>query len=59
MSSNNVSKFETTMKEHEKILNTKIDTNIDDLKFEASISINKTLYPMKIFRRNCRDLGWV
>ena len=32
------------MKEHEEILNKNIDTNIDDLKAEASISTNKTLY---------------
>ena len=45
MSFNNISKFETAMKEHEEILNTKIDTNIDDLKAEASSSINKILSP--------------
>ena len=30
------------MKEHEDIISTNIDTNIDDLKAEAYISINKT-----------------
>ena len=34
------------MKENEEILNTKIDTNIDEFKAEASISINKTFYPL-------------
>ena len=42
----NTTKFETEMKEHEETLNTKIDTRIDDLKYESSISINKTLYPL-------------
>ena len=32
ISFNNISKFETEMKEHEGILNKKIDTNIDYLK---------------------------
>ena len=44
MNFNNISKFETEMKEHEEILNTKFDTNIDDLKAEASISINKNSF---------------
>ena len=34
------------MKENEDILNAKIDTKIDELKNEASRSINKTLYPL-------------
>ena len=34
MSFNNISIFETAMKEHEEIINTKIDTNIDDIKAE-------------------------
>ena len=46
MSFNNISKFETEMKEHEDILNTKIDTKIYDLKYEASSSINKKLSPL-------------
>ena len=32
MSIANITKFETAMKEHEEILNTEIDANIDDLK---------------------------
>ena len=32
LSTNNIKKIETEMKEHEDILNTKIDTNIDDIK---------------------------
>ena len=34
------------MREHEEILNMKIDTKIDDLKYEASRSINHTFYPL-------------
>ena len=34
------------MKEHEEILNTKIDTKIDDIKAEASRSIYQTLYAL-------------
>ena len=44
MSIANINKFEAAMREHEEILNTKIDTNIDDIKAEAYISINKTLF---------------
>ena len=40
MSISNINKFETAMKEHGEILNTKIDTKIDYLKAEAYISIN-------------------
>ena len=36
------------MKEHEYILNTNIDTKIDDLKGEASSSINKKLSPLNL-----------
>ena len=46
MSIANITKFGTTMKENEDILNTNIDTKIDEFKDEASISINKTLYPL-------------
>ena len=46
MSINNINKFETAMKEHEEILNTKIETKIDDLKSEVSISINQTFSPL-------------
>ena len=46
MSFNKISKFETVMKEHEYIPNMKIDTNIDDLKYEASSSINNTFSPI-------------
>ena len=35
------------MKEHEEILNTKFDKNIDDLKSVAYISINTTFFPPK------------
>ena len=41
MSTANTTKFETDMKENEEILNTKIDTNIDESKAEASSSINR------------------
>ena len=34
------------MKEHAEILNTNVDTKIDDFKYEASISINKTFSPI-------------
>ena len=34
------------MKEHEEVIKTKIDANIDDLKYEASISINQTFSPL-------------
>ena len=34
------------MKEHEEILNKKIDTNIDYLTDETSSSINQTFYPL-------------
>ena len=34
------------MKEYEEILNTKIDTNIDDIKAESSSSINQTFSPI-------------
>ena len=34
------------MKEHEEILNTKIDTNIYDLKSESYSSINQTYYTL-------------
>ena len=46
MSISNITKSETAMKEHEDILNTKIDKYIDDLKAEAYSSINKTLSPL-------------
>ena len=42
---NDISKFDTALKEHEGILNTSIDTSIDNLKDEASRSINKTFSP--------------
>ena len=46
MSIATITKFETAMKEHEDIINTNIDTRIDEFKYEASSSINKTLYPL-------------
>ena len=46
MSISNINKFETEMKEDEEILNTKIDTNIDDLKAESPSSINQTFSPL-------------
>ena len=42
MSITNISKFETATKKNEDLLNTKIDTEIDKFKAEASSSINKT-----------------
>ena len=39
----NNQKYETVMKKHEDILNTKTDTKIDDIKAEVSISINQIL----------------
>ena len=42
----NITKLETEMKEHEEILNTKIDTKIDGLKDESSSSINHKLSPL-------------
>ena len=45
MSFNSIYKFEKAMKEHKEIRNTKIDTNIDDLKAEASICINNKFSP--------------
>ena len=39
----NITKLETEMKEHEEILNTNINTNIDGFKAEEFISINNTL----------------
>ena len=44
MSFNKISKFETAMKEHEDIINTEIDTEIDNLKSEAYSSINKKFH---------------
>ena len=41
----NAKKIETAIIEHDEILNTRIDTNIDDLKAEASRSINQTFSP--------------
>ena len=46
MSISNINKFEIAMKEHKEILNKKINTNIDDLKSEASRYINKTVSPI-------------
>ena len=48
LSISNTKKIEIAMKEHEVLLNTKIDTNIVDLKAEASSSINQTLYPLNL-----------
>ena len=42
----NITKFETVTKENEEILNTNIDTNIDEFKAESSSSINKKLSPL-------------
>ena len=52
MSIANINKFETTMKEHEEVLNTKMDTKIDDLKAEASSSINQTFYTLNSHESN-------
>ena len=46
MSIANISKFGTEMKENEEILNTNIDTNIDEFKAGAYRSINNTLSPI-------------
>ena len=45
LSTSNINIIDTQMKEHEQILNTKIDKNIDDLKAFAYSSINLTFFP--------------
>ena len=42
----NINKFETSMKEHEEILNKRPDTCINDIKDEASSSINQKISPL-------------
>ena len=44
MSTTNISKFETAMKENEELLNMNINMNIEKLKSKSSSSINNTVY---------------
>ena len=48
----NINKFETVMKEHEEILNSKIDTDIGDLKAEATSSTNQKFYTLNSQKSN-------